>query len=92
MYVQNVVPKEDLLVWNLKDGWTPLCNFLGKPIPDEPIPHENKSFDKEWMQNYGYEHKMFIIAKRHIAKNVLLFVLKSLIAVYIFIVFFSAAF
>ena len=33
LYVQNVVPKENLLVWNLKDGWEPLCKFLDKPIP-----------------------------------------------------------
>ena len=33
LYVQHVVPKENLLVWNLKDGWEPLCKFLDKPIP-----------------------------------------------------------
>ena len=33
MYVINTVPKENLLVWNLKDGWEPLCKFLNKPIP-----------------------------------------------------------
>ena len=33
MYVMNTVPKENLLVWNLKDGWEPLCKFLQKPIP-----------------------------------------------------------
>ena len=32
-YVINTVPKENLLVWNLKDGWEPLCKFLNKPIP-----------------------------------------------------------
>ena len=29
------VPKEDLLVWDLKEGWEPLCKFLNKPIPDQ---------------------------------------------------------
>lgn len=24
------------------DGWEKLCNFLGKPIPSVPFPHENK--------------------------------------------------
>ena len=32
-HVINSVPKENLLVWNLKDGWEPLCKFLNKPIP-----------------------------------------------------------
>ena len=31
--VQHIVPNENLLVWNLKEGWEPLCNFLNKPIP-----------------------------------------------------------
>jgi hypothetical protein len=30
-----------LLDFNLKDGWAPLCEFLGKPVPKEPFPHEN---------------------------------------------------
>lgn len=36
------VPKEQLLVYQVKDGWEPLCNFLGLPIPDESLPHLNK--------------------------------------------------
>ena len=38
-----MVPKENLLVWNVKDGWEPLCNFLGKPVPEGPLPHDNKT-------------------------------------------------
>ena len=34
LYVESVVPQEDLLIWNVKDGWEPLCKFMGKPIPD----------------------------------------------------------
>jgi Sulfotransferase domain len=40
--VMKVVPKERMLVFNAKDGWEPLCNFLGVPIPDEPFPQSNK--------------------------------------------------
>jgi len=39
--VREVVPKERLLDFQLKDGWEPLCAFLGKPVPDVPFPHEN---------------------------------------------------
>ena len=84
MSVKSVVPKDDLLVWNLKDGWEPLCNFLGKPIRDGPIPHDNKTWDIEWMRNYGYKHKMFAVGMKHIAKNLVLFALKSLIWFYLF--------
>ena len=30
-------------MFDFKDGWEPLCNFLGYPVPDVPFPHENKS-------------------------------------------------
>lgn len=31
--IKEMVPKERLLEFNLKDGWEPLCKFLGKPVP-----------------------------------------------------------
>ncbi|KWV91614.1 sulfotransferase family protein [Erythrobacter sp. YT30] len=39
--VQAELPAERLLVFEVKQGWEPLCEFLGKPIPDEPFPHAN---------------------------------------------------
>ena len=42
VYVMATVPKERLLVYNLKEGWEPLCKFLGKEIPNMPMPHDNK--------------------------------------------------
>lgn len=39
--VQRDVPAERLLVWEVGEGWEPLCEFLGVPIPDSPLPHEN---------------------------------------------------
>jgi hypothetical protein len=35
------VPAERLLVWNPKDGWEPLCEFLELPVPEQPLPHVN---------------------------------------------------
>ena len=35
------MPREKLLVFEAKDGWAPLCAFLGKPIPDAPYPRVN---------------------------------------------------
>ncbi|CAK8689030.1 unnamed protein product [Clavelina lepadiformis] len=35
-------PKDRLLVYNVKEGWGPLCKFLGKEIPNKEFPHENK--------------------------------------------------
>lgn len=40
-YVKTVVPKENLLIWNVKQGWSPLCKFLDKEEPNCPVPREN---------------------------------------------------
>lgn len=39
--VKSTVPAEKLLVFEAKDGWTPLCRFLGVPEPSEPFPNVN---------------------------------------------------
>jgi hypothetical protein len=39
--VKNYVPPEKLLIYSVKDGWEPLCAFLGVPVPDVPFPHLN---------------------------------------------------
>lgn len=40
--VQELIPPEQLLVYEVKQGWEPLCNFLGVPVPqDQPFPHAN---------------------------------------------------
>ncbi|HTB69489.1 MAG TPA: sulfotransferase [Solirubrobacteraceae bacterium] len=39
--VERVVPAERLLVWEVTDGWQPLCDFLELDVPDEPLPHAN---------------------------------------------------
>ncbi len=39
--VKRGVTPERLLVYGVRDGWKPLCDFLGLPVPDEPFPHVN---------------------------------------------------
>ena len=39
--VKAVVPSDKLLVYNIKQGWKPLCDFLECEIPNVPFPHEN---------------------------------------------------
>jgi hypothetical protein len=39
--VTRTVPPERLLVFEAKQGWEPLCAFLGVPVPDTPYPSEN---------------------------------------------------
>jgi hypothetical protein len=37
------VPKERLLVFDVAEGWEPLCRFLGVAVPDTPYPRENST-------------------------------------------------
>ncbi|SAL98437.1 hypothetical protein [Absidia glauca] len=39
--VKRIIPADRLLVLEMGDGWEPLCQFLGKEVPDEPYPHTN---------------------------------------------------
>ncbi len=39
--VQANIPEERLLTFEPKDGWQPLCDFLGVPVPEGDFPHVN---------------------------------------------------
>lgn len=39
--VRGLVPRERLLEYRVQDGWVPLCQFLGKPVPKRPFPKGN---------------------------------------------------
>jgi hypothetical protein len=40
--VKATIPAGRLLVFDVQEGWRPLCRFLGRPIPDEPFPQVNE--------------------------------------------------
>ncbi len=48
--VKSTVPSERLLVFDVREGWQPLCEFLGRPVPDEPFPRTNSA--EELMKNF----------------------------------------
>ncbi|WP_284735609.1 sulfotransferase [Dongia deserti] len=39
--VKSAIPAQRLLVYQVKDGWGPLCAFLGAPVPAAPFPRTN---------------------------------------------------
>lgn len=49
--VRETVPAERLLEWTPTDGWDPLCERLGVPIPEQPFPLTNQT--AEWRANFG---------------------------------------
>jgi hypothetical protein len=45
--VIDALPPERLLVYSPKQGWEPLCEFLGVPVPDGPFPRVNSRDELE---------------------------------------------
>jgi hypothetical protein len=39
--VKSAIPADRLLVFEAKQGWAPLCAFLGVPVPETPFPNVN---------------------------------------------------
>jgi len=40
--VKSIVPAKRLLVYDITQGWEPLCSFLKVPVPDKPLFHLNE--------------------------------------------------
>jgi len=43
--VKRRMSAEKLLVFEVREGWEPLCGFLGVEAPDKPFPHLNDRED-----------------------------------------------
>jgi hypothetical protein len=39
--IRAAIPNDRLLVYEVKQGWQPLCEFLDLPVPDKPFPRVN---------------------------------------------------
>ena len=55
-HVRRITPKERLLNYKLGSGWEPLCEFLGKPVPNVPFPRVNEA--------NTFQEKMRLIVRR----------------------------
>ena len=53
--VRAAIPPERLLVFDVAEGWSPLCTFLNVATPNEPFPRVNST--EEFLQFYD-EGKM----------------------------------
>ena len=57
--VQRTVPPDRLLVFDVKEGWEPLCRFLDVPVPATPFPHANRgdTFEKDFLKRIKSDAK-----------------------------------
>ncbi len=39
--VRRAIPSNRLLIYDVAEGWQPLCDFLGLPVPNVPFPRTN---------------------------------------------------
>jgi hypothetical protein len=53
--VKAVIPPERLLVFEVKQGWAPLCDFLQLPQPNEDFPHVNDTESTQALINGAIE-------------------------------------
>jgi hypothetical protein len=43
--VRQTIPADRLLPFDVKQGWRPLCQFLGVPVPRKDFPNTNNTRD-----------------------------------------------
>ncbi|MCV2868482.1 hypothetical protein OEW28_07560 [Defluviimonas sp. WL0002] len=49
--VREAIPEDRLLVFDVAEGWAPLCDFLGVPVPKVPFPRTNDR--RDFWQNFA---------------------------------------
>lgn len=76
--VRSLVGEGRLLEFRLQDGWEPLCEFLGKPVPAEKFPHLNDS-----VANTQAFKEMILKGFKNIARNVAILATVGVISGYV---------
>ena len=56
--VWAAAPEGRLLEYKVEDGWGPLCEFLGKTVPEVPFPHASRR--KEHVARVLARQNMFL--------------------------------
>ena len=88
--VKSLVPPEKLLVYNVKQGWKPLCEFLGCEVPKVAFPHENVKGEmvKFFLSETRYGRQVKWEMQR--ATSVILSIITVILAAIFAVIFFSA--
>lgn len=79
--VRNLVPKDRLLEYKVTDGWGPLCDFLGEPVPKEcSFPNVNDNSDFVTRSRRRNRNQMKNVTFRYFIN--LMIVIITLVALY----------
>jgi len=63
-HVRHVVPRDRLLEFESKDGWGPLCEFLGKEPPKENYPRVNDASNTVKVHMFVYYYRIWRLAQK----------------------------
>ena len=70
----------------MKEGWEPLCKFLGKEIPEQPFPRKNVG--GTILADFFVEHPLAIQMKKEMTNNFFILsvvvVMGAILVAYIF--------
>lgn len=66
--VRRAVPADRLLVYRVSDGWGPLCDFLGVPVPQVPFPKGN-DLSAYRRQNRGRQMRLLFAPVRAVLRS-----------------------
>jgi hypothetical protein len=55
--IEATIPRHQLLIYEVSEGWEPLCKFLEVPVPDIPFPASNQrtGFKRKYRKLMGVE-------------------------------------
>lgn len=70
-YVKLKCPQEKLLVYNPKQGWGPLCKFLGKEVPKTDFPNANKG--GQIVDDILFSHPKALQQRKTLLRNMAIF-------------------
>lgn len=78
------VPEKQLLIFNPDEGWKPICDFLGKPEPDTPLPFRG---NKKETNNFVQRIIVATLKNSNTAFLIALYFL-VLISIFVYLIFF----
>ena len=84
--VKSIVPADKLLVYNVKEGWKPLCDFLECEVPTVAFPRENVKAEITKaipMTRYGLQMKREVQRGLFAIGSLLVIILVAILAIFL---------
>ena len=85
--VKSIVSRDKLLLYNVQQGWKPLCDFLGCEVPSVAFPHENINGEMGKVslseRRYGPQVKCEMQKSLLVAISVIVLIVAAFLAIYL---------